>query len=284
MPVPTVVGGCASYLDRLHLMRTGAVGVLVGVGPGAACTTLRRARHRCAAGDRDRRRGGSPFQHMLETGEYVNVIGDGGMHRWRHLEGDRLRGRRRDDRFAAGTRQAAPAVATTGAWRPSTRRCRAVPALPPSRTARWRRSCSARPTRTTAPSTDGCPSDLDGDHRLRGHPLVPAGRDDDRSGADDRRQEAPDRAGGRHGKTNGRRVSAESWLLTTESTETGFPSADDRHNGGSTGPRRGPVPQLIARRIRECGVFAELLPASTTVEQIERAPKAWCSQAVRLGL
>ena len=37
--VPIVVGGCASYATGLHLMRTGAVGVLVGVGPGAACTT-----------------------------------------------------------------------------------------------------------------------------------------------------------------------------------------------------------------------------------------------------
>src|SRR5918992_27527 len=37
--VPVIVGGCASYHTGLHLMRTGAVGVLVGVGPGAACTT-----------------------------------------------------------------------------------------------------------------------------------------------------------------------------------------------------------------------------------------------------
>ena len=39
LPVPVIVGGCASYSTALHLMRTGAVGVLVGVGPGAACTT-----------------------------------------------------------------------------------------------------------------------------------------------------------------------------------------------------------------------------------------------------
>src|SRR3954463_14203270 len=39
VPVPCVLGGCASYSTGLHLMRTGAVGVLVGVGPGAACTT-----------------------------------------------------------------------------------------------------------------------------------------------------------------------------------------------------------------------------------------------------
>ncbi|NNL47611.1 MAG: GuaB3 family IMP dehydrogenase-related protein, partial [Acidimicrobiia bacterium] len=37
--LPVIVGGCASYATALHLMRTGAVGVLVGVGPGAACTT-----------------------------------------------------------------------------------------------------------------------------------------------------------------------------------------------------------------------------------------------------
>jgi len=39
LPVPVIVGGCASYQTALHLMRTGAAGVLVGVGPGAACTT-----------------------------------------------------------------------------------------------------------------------------------------------------------------------------------------------------------------------------------------------------
>src|SRR5438477_8095942 len=35
--IPVIVGGCASYQAALHLMRTGAVGVLVGVGPGQGC-------------------------------------------------------------------------------------------------------------------------------------------------------------------------------------------------------------------------------------------------------
>jgi IMP dehydrogenase len=39
LDIPVVLGGCASYHTGLHLMRTGAAAVLVGVGPGAACTT-----------------------------------------------------------------------------------------------------------------------------------------------------------------------------------------------------------------------------------------------------
>jgi IMP dehydrogenase len=37
--IPVIVGGVASYQMALHLMRTGAVGILVGVGPGHACTS-----------------------------------------------------------------------------------------------------------------------------------------------------------------------------------------------------------------------------------------------------
>ena len=70
-PIPVVVGGCASYHTGLHLMRTGAAGVLVGVGPGQICTT------RGVLGIADVAAARS--QHMLETGEYVKVIADGGM-------------------------------------------------------------------------------------------------------------------------------------------------------------------------------------------------------------
>ena len=79
VPIPVVVGGCASYSTGLHLMRTGAVGVLVGVGPGAACTTRGvlgiGVPQATAIADVQAARS----QHMLETGEYVNVIADGGM-------------------------------------------------------------------------------------------------------------------------------------------------------------------------------------------------------------
>ena len=79
LPVPCIVGGCASYATGLHLMRTGAVGVLVGVGPGAACTTRGvlgiGVPQATAIADVQAARS----QHMLETGQYVNVIADGGM-------------------------------------------------------------------------------------------------------------------------------------------------------------------------------------------------------------
>jgi IMP dehydrogenase len=79
LPIPCIVGGCASYSTGLHLMRTGAVGVLVGVGPGAACTTRGvigiGVPQATAIADVQAARS----QHMLETGQYCNVIADGGM-------------------------------------------------------------------------------------------------------------------------------------------------------------------------------------------------------------
>src|SRR5436309_1409778 len=79
LPIPVVVGGCASYSTGLHLMRTGAVGVLVGVGPGAACTTRGvlgiGVPQATAIADVQAARS----QHMLETNDYVKVIADGGM-------------------------------------------------------------------------------------------------------------------------------------------------------------------------------------------------------------
>jgi IMP dehydrogenase len=77
--IPVIVGGCASYQAALHLMRTGAVGVLVGVGPGQACTTrgvlgIGVPQATAIADARAAR-----AQHLDETGVYVQVIADGGM-------------------------------------------------------------------------------------------------------------------------------------------------------------------------------------------------------------
>ncbi len=77
--VPVVVGNCVSYNVALELMETGVDGILVGVGPGAACTTREvtgvgvpqvTATLECAAARQD---------YFHRTGRYVNVITDGGI-------------------------------------------------------------------------------------------------------------------------------------------------------------------------------------------------------------
>jgi IMP dehydrogenase len=82
LDVPVIVGGSASYTAALHLMRTGAAGVLVGFGGGATHTTrttlgihapMATAVADVAAARRD---------YMDESGgRYVHVIADGGMSR-----------------------------------------------------------------------------------------------------------------------------------------------------------------------------------------------------------
>ena len=79
LDIPVIVGGCASYQAALHLMRTGAAGVLVGVGPGHACTTravlgLGVPQATAIADARAAR-----MRHLDETGVYCQVIADGGM-------------------------------------------------------------------------------------------------------------------------------------------------------------------------------------------------------------
>jgi IMP dehydrogenase len=77
--LPVIVGGCASYSTALHLMRTGAVGVLVGVGPGAACTTRGVLGVGVPQATAIADAAAARMQHMHETGRYVHVIADGGM-------------------------------------------------------------------------------------------------------------------------------------------------------------------------------------------------------------
>src|SRR6266550_31170 len=77
--IPVIVGGCASYQTALHLMRTGAVGVLVGVGPGAACTSRGVLGIGVPQATAIADAAGARMEHLRETGRYVQVIADGGM-------------------------------------------------------------------------------------------------------------------------------------------------------------------------------------------------------------
>jgi IMP dehydrogenase len=77
--IPTIVGGCASYQAGLHLMRTGAVGILVGVGPGNACTTRGVLGLGVPQATAIADVAGARMRHLDETGVYVHVIADGGM-------------------------------------------------------------------------------------------------------------------------------------------------------------------------------------------------------------
>ncbi|KEF41212.1 MAG: inosine-5-monophosphate dehydrogenase [Cyanobium sp. CACIAM 14] len=77
--VPVVIGNCVTYEVTLQLMRAGAAGVLVGIGPGAACTSRgvlgvgipqATAVADCAAARDD---------YEKESGRYVPVVADGGI-------------------------------------------------------------------------------------------------------------------------------------------------------------------------------------------------------------
>jgi IMP dehydrogenase len=77
--LPIIVGNCCTYSAALELMRTGIDGILVGVGPGAACTTREvigvgvpqvTATLQCAA---------AREAYLKESGKYIVVITDGGI-------------------------------------------------------------------------------------------------------------------------------------------------------------------------------------------------------------
>ncbi|WP_107667841.1 GuaB3 family IMP dehydrogenase-related protein [Cyanothece sp. BG0011] len=79
MPMPVIFGNCVTYEVALNLMKAGAAAVLVGIGPGAACTSRGvlgvgvpqpTAIADCAAARDD---------YQQETGRYVPVVADGGI-------------------------------------------------------------------------------------------------------------------------------------------------------------------------------------------------------------
>ena len=79
IPIPVIVGNCVSYTACLEIMREGVAGILVGIGPGAACTSRQvlgvgipqvTATLDCAMARDD---------YFKESGRYVPIITDGGM-------------------------------------------------------------------------------------------------------------------------------------------------------------------------------------------------------------
>ena len=80
LDVPVIVGGVATYTAALHLMRTGAAGVLVGFGGGAAHTTRRTLGIHAPLASAVADVAAARRDYMDETGgRYVHVIADGGL-------------------------------------------------------------------------------------------------------------------------------------------------------------------------------------------------------------
>jgi len=79
MPIPVIVGNCVTYEVALELMQAGAAAILVGIGPGAACTSRgvlgvgvpqATAIADCAAARQE---------FYDRTGRYVPIVADGGL-------------------------------------------------------------------------------------------------------------------------------------------------------------------------------------------------------------
>src|ERR1700692_328656 len=77
--LPVIVGGCASYQAALHLMRTGAAGVLRGVARGKRCSSRAVLGIGVPQATAIADVAGARMRHLDETGVYVHVIADGGM-------------------------------------------------------------------------------------------------------------------------------------------------------------------------------------------------------------
>ena len=220
LDIPVIVGGCASYQAALHLMRTGAAGVLVGVGPGHACTTrgvlgIGVPQATAIADARAAR-----MRHLDETGVYVHVIADGGMGTGGDIAKAIVCGA---DAVMIGSPLAAAAEAPGRGyhWGMATFH----PTLPRGARVQAGAAGHARgdprrpgPRERRPPQPVRRPAHLDGHLRLRDGQGVPEGRGHGGAGAADRGQVAP----------AGRRASG--WV-----TEVGRPRDAEPFD---TGPRR----------------------------------------------
>ncbi len=192
LPIPTLVGGCASYQTALHLMRTGAEGVLVGVGPGHACTTRGVLGVGVPQATAISDAAAARVQHLLETGKYVNVIADGGMRTGGDIAKAIACGA---DAVMVGSPLARAKEAPgrgyhwgMATFHPTLPRGARVQTEQVAIARGDRRRAGARERRHAEP--DGRAADVDGDVRLRVDPRLPEGRDHARAVDQDRGQGA----------------------------------------------------------------------------------------------
>ena len=145
LDVPVIVGGAAGYTPALHLMRTGAAGVLVGFGGGSHHHHPPRAGHPLADGLRHlRRRCRPPRLHgrVRRTVRPCHCRRRHG-HLGRHRQGDRHGRRRRDARQRAGPgRRGAGQGLALGPGGPPPGTSARGPRQRGHRRVRWRRSSS----------------------------------------------------------------------------------------------------------------------------------------------
>ena len=155
LSIPLIVGNVVTYEACLELMETGVDALLIGVGPGAACTSREVLGARRAPGHRHRRlRGGARLllqaDRPLRADHHRRRHDDGR----RHLQGARLRRRRGHDRLRLRARQggARPRLSLghgDAALEPAARDAHPRRASP----ARSSRSSSGPPSPRTARST-----------------------------------------------------------------------------------------------------------------------------------